>query len=49
MATVVLIRAGSTDYDEQHRLLGTLDLPINQRGVEQIRDEVRFLNQRGIR
>lgn len=49
MATVVLIRAGSTDYDEQHRLLGTLDLPVNQRGVEQIRDEVRFLNQHGIR
>lgn len=49
MATVVLIRAGSTDYDEQHRLLGTLDMPVNQRGNEQIRDEVRFLQQQGIR
>lgn len=49
MATVVLIRAGSTDYDEQHRLLGTLDMPVNQRGAEEIRRAVELLRQRGIR
>ncbi|MCA9034255.1 MAG: histidine phosphatase family protein [Planctomycetaceae bacterium] len=49
MATIVLIRAGCTDYDDQHRLLGTLDLPLNQRGVDQIREAVQVLNERGIR
>lgn len=48
MATVVLIRAGCTDYDEQHRLIGTLDMPVNQRGLEQIREIVRFLQERRI-
>lgn len=48
MATVVLIRAGSTDYDDQHRLLGTLDMPVNQRGIEQIREVIRRLQDRGI-
>ncbi len=49
MATVVLIRAGSTDYDDQHRLLGTLDMPINQRGLEEIRATAKLLAERGIR
>lgn len=49
MATVVLIRAGFTDYDDQHRLVGTLDLPLNQRGVEQIRAAVNSLAERNIR
>ncbi len=49
MATIVLIRAGSTDYDEQHRLLGTLDLPVNQRGAEEIREIVRQLQQKNVR
>lgn len=49
MSTVVLIRAGFTDYDEQNRILGTLDMPVNQRGVEQIREINRLLQTRGIR
>lgn len=49
MATIVLIRAGSTDYDEQHRLLGTLDLPINQQGVEEIRSVAARLQEKGVR
>lgn len=49
MATVILIRAGWTDYDDQHRLVGTLDLPLNQRGVEQIREAVQALTERNIR
>ncbi len=49
MSTVILIRAGSTDYDEQHRVLGTLDMPVNNRGVEQIREINRQLQEKGIR
>lgn len=48
MSTVVLIRAGCTDYDEQHRVLGTLDMPVNERGVEQIREIGRQLQAKGI-
>lgn len=36
MATVILIRPGSTDFDEQHRIQGTLDLPLNAKGEEQV-------------
>jgi phosphoserine phosphatase len=49
MSTVVLIRAGCTDYEEQHRVLGTLDMPINERGVEQVRCIVKQLQERGLR
>ncbi len=49
MSTVVLIRAGFTDYDESHRLLGTLDVPVNRRGQEQIREITRQLHEQGIR
>lgn len=49
MSTVVLIRAGSTDYDEQHRVLGTLDMPVNGRGVEEIREISRLLKEKEIR
>ena len=49
MSTVVLIRAGCTDYDEQHRLLGTLDMPVNQKGQEQIREAIRFLQDQKIK
>lgn len=36
MSTVVLIRPGSTDFDEQNRVQGALDLPLNNRGQEQV-------------
>ena len=49
MSTVILIRAGSTDYDEQHRVLGMLDMPVNNRGVEQIREINGQLTSKGIR
>ncbi|MCA9058748.1 MAG: histidine phosphatase family protein, partial [Planctomycetaceae bacterium] len=47
--TVVLIRAGWTDYDDQHRLLGTLDMPVNDKGTEQIRTLVRQLQDADLR
>lgn len=36
MPNVVVIRPGCTDYDEQHRIQGSLDLPLNQRGHDQV-------------
>lgn len=48
MSTVVLIRPGETDYDEQSRLLGTLEMPLNAAGVEQVKQIVRHLQQVGV-
>ena len=36
MPTIVLVRPGSTDFDEQNRVQGTLDLPLNQAGEGQV-------------
>ncbi len=36
MPDVVLIRPGCTDYDEQQRIQGSLDLPLNDRGLLQV-------------
>ena len=49
MSTVVLIRAGCTDYDDQHRVLGMLDMPVNERGQEQIREIIRQLHSSGVK
>ncbi len=48
MATIVLIRPGATDYKEQSRLLGTLEMPMNAHGVEEVEEIVRHLQQKGI-
>ncbi|MDB4614212.1 histidine phosphatase family protein [bacterium] len=39
MSNVVLIRPGCTDFDEQNRISGDLNLPMNDRGQGQV-DEV---------
>jgi broad specificity phosphatase PhoE len=36
MVRVVLIRPGTTDFDEQKRIKGTLDIPLNESGNQQI-------------
>ncbi|MCH8830868.1 MAG: histidine phosphatase family protein, partial [Planctomycetes bacterium] len=36
MVNVIVIRPGCTDYDEQQRIQGSLDLPLNSRGREQV-------------
>ena len=36
MPDVILIRPGWTDFDEQDRIQGSLDLPLNQRGLKQV-------------
>ena len=43
MCTIVLIRPGCTDFDEQQRIQGTLDLPLNVRGEQQVQQLVRDL------
>ena len=32
---LILVRPGSTDFDDDGRILGTLDVPLNARGLEQ--------------
>jgi len=36
MPHIYLIRPGCTDFDEQHRIQGKLDLPLSARGEEQL-------------
>lgn len=36
MLRIVLIRPGSTDFDEQGRIKGTLEIPLNERGASQV-------------
>jgi probable phosphoglycerate mutase len=43
MSDVVIIRPGCTDFDEENRIQGSLELPLNARGVEQVQDIVRQL------
>lgn len=45
MSTTVLVRPGCTDFDEQNRIQGTLDLPLNKRGEEQVRQLIEDLKQ----
>jgi phosphoserine phosphatase len=36
MVQMLLVRAGSTDFDEQGRIKGTLDIPLNEVGEGQV-------------
>jgi phosphoserine phosphatase len=36
MAQVILIRPGCTEFDEQHRIQGNLDLPLSSGGRQQV-------------
>lgn len=35
MTRIVLIRSGSTDFDDEGRIKGTLDIPLNKKGNQQ--------------
>jgi broad specificity phosphatase PhoE len=48
MSKVVLIRAARTDYDDQHRVLGNLDMPVNERGGDEIRHAIQTLSDAAI-
>ena len=36
MVRIILIRPGSCDFDEQRRIQGTLDVPLNQQGDAEV-------------
>lgn len=48
MLTVLLIRSGLTDFDEQGRIKGTLDIPLNDTGAEQVAQTAAELSGREI-
>lgn len=48
MPTVVLIRPGCTDFDRDERIQGTLDLPLNTEGQEQVKRLVSKIQDSGI-
>lgn len=44
MVQIVLIRPGSTDFDDQGRIQGTLDIPLSEHGTDEVKkliEEVR--------
>lgn len=48
MLTILLIRPGTTDFDEQGRIKGTLDIPLNEQGAEQVAQTVVELSSQDI-
>ncbi len=36
MVSIILVRPGSTDFDEQGRIKGTLDIPLSKTGASQV-------------
>jgi broad specificity phosphatase PhoE len=48
MGRIVLVRAGTTDFDEQDRIAGTLDLPVNVRGRAELAEAAQELRQQPI-
>ncbi len=48
MSTIVLIRPGCTDYDQQSRLLGALEMPMNEAGLEEVQADIEHLKQNDI-
>lgn len=45
MRTVAVVRPGWTDFDEQRRLIGALELPINSRGESQLPEIIEHLRE----
>jgi len=48
MLEIILIRPGSTDFDLQGRIQGTLDIPLNEEGNRKVAEVTAELKQRGI-
>lgn len=48
MLQIVLIRPGSTDYDQQQRIQGALDIPLNEQGNCEVASVIDQLVGRGI-
>jgi broad specificity phosphatase PhoE len=48
MLRVVLILPGSTDYDQQGRIQGVLNIPLNEQGADEVARVVRELQDLGL-
>jgi probable phosphoglycerate mutase len=48
MGQVILARSATTDYDEEDRIVGTLDVPLNARGLSEVAEMARLLAGREI-
>jgi len=48
MSTAILIRPGATDFDQQARIQGGLDLPLSDAGRQQVRDLIGRLSEHSI-
>ncbi len=44
MLEVLLIRPGSTTFDEDGRIKGSLDIPLSPRGIQQVEAAARTLS-----
>lgn len=47
MLRLVLVRPGATEYDLQHRIQGTLDIPLSEQGRHQVVDQIESLRAQG--
>ena len=45
MPTIALVRPGCTDFDDQKRIQGVLNLPLNQRGESQVKEITKLLRK----
>ena len=48
MPEVVLIRAGATDFDDDQRIQGSIELPLNERGHAEVEEVIEDLVDDGI-
>ena len=48
MPQILLIRPGSTEYDRQGRIQGTLDIPLNEEGRQEVLEVVQQLKGQSI-
>ena len=48
MLQVVLIRPGCTDYDAQQRIQGSLDIPLNEQGANEVTQTAAGLRDKGL-
>ena len=49
MLKIFLVRPGATDYDDQGRIQGTLDVPLNRQGDSEVARLATELQDRGIK
>ena len=45
MCKIILVRPGRTDFDDQNRIQGSLDLPLNESGIREVAEIVELLRE----